>query len=414
MKRGYSPRIPAAWGKRFSRATANGRRAERALLRGWHRVAFIVLGFSLFLGLSCATGGFGARKGEERAGSADRREERYQRILRGYQFLPEEQRRDEMIYFLYLLRSIYESRCTAPDETWPSVGEAVGPVILELLHMEDERRDDVFFSGPAVKMIPPLDLREAIPPLRQMVGSRDVYLARQAIEALGRLGDTESIPEIRKRLEPRTRSGHFGGGLDMTTPQYAAAALWRMGDIQGASILNDLLTHPAQSVRVQSALALAEMGDATGIRVLETRLQNPGAFRIPVLEALSYLDHPRAAQLLEREMNVGDMRGRLLAALYLAEKGNVSARRFLWKTAESSNPEDAYTAAMHLARLRDRTVARVLESLVDQVDVEKRIAAAGALAWLRSEAGYQELVATLEHEQWSYRAVAATLLLLFE
>jgi HEAT repeat protein len=341
-------------------------------------------------------------------------QQKYTRIILGYRAFPPEEQTPQLIYFCYLLRSIYESKTTAPDEMWPGIRDVVGPPILDLLRSDEETREEVFYVGPAVKMIPPLDLTAAIPILRHMLDSRDVYLCRLAIEALGELGDTESIPDIRKRLEPRARPGHFGGGDDMTTPQYAAAALWKMGDAEARRILSEHLVHPAQSVRVQAAIAFAEMGDATGIRVLESRLQNPGAFRIPVLDALSHLDHPRAAELLEREMNVGDMRGRLLAALYLAERRSAAARKFLLNTARGSDLNNAYSATIHLARLDDGNAIPLLEVLSFQVDPEQRLAAAAALAWMGSRFGYEELIRTLESEEWSYRAIAAAMLLMLE
>lgn len=374
----------------------------------------ILILFVTFIAASCATGKSRTRAPADDAMGESETGKHYRQIVLDYRSLPEEELEPQLIYFSYLLRAIYESRATAPEEEWPRIRDVVSPPLLDLLAAGKETRDEVFYVGPAVKMVAPLQLKDAIPMLREMVDSKDVYLSRLAIEALGRLGDIESIAQLRDKLEPKSRPGYFGGGTDLTTPQYAALALWRMGDREAGAMLKELLVHPAQSVRVQSAIALAEMGDATGIRVLESRLQNPGAFRIPVLDALSHLDHPRAAQLLEREMNVGDMRGRLLAAVYLAEKGDPSGRKVLLKTAQSSDVDEAYQAAIQLARLNDPTAARFLEGLYDRVDMEKRLAAAAALAWLGSEVGYQDLVATLSDQQWAYRAIAATMLFLLE
>jgi len=377
----------------------------------WPRLAVPLAGLLL---ASCATTGSRSGIPDETGRSDDEAYQRCARVILGYRSLPEQDRKPQLIHFFYVLRSIYESEAAAPEDAWGVLRQAVGPPLLDLLQSEASIKDEVFYIGPAVKMISPLGLQSAVPVLREMLESKDVYVSRLAIEALGRMGDAESIPQIRKKLEPKPRPGHFGGGLDMTTPQYAAFALWRLGEPEGGRILTELLVHPAQSVRVQSAIALAEMGDATGIRVLETRLQNPGAFRIPVLNALSNLEHPRAAQLLEREMNVGDLRGRLLAALYLAERGDLSARRFLLRTAQSSNPNDAYPAAMYLARLRDRAAVPVLEFHLQRVDLEQRLAADAALVAMGSRAGYRDLTEQLDDERWPFRAIAAAMLLLFE
>jgi len=364
---------------------------------------------------SCATGGQrGQMTGsEERTVHSIREEGR--EILGQYAVLPEDERVPELIYFSYIFRSIYESGATAPEEAWPQLAEPVWPILLAVLESkQDDSSGDIFAQGPALKMIPPLEIEEAIPVLRGMLGDRSVYVVRQAIDALGRLGDEDSIPAIREKLEPKVRPGRFGGGVDMTTPRYAALAIWRLGDTQGKEILEAYLEHPAQSVRVEAATALAEMGNADGIRALETRLQNPGMFRITVLEALGRLDTSRATELLEREMNVGEMRGRLLAASYLAERGDPGARRFLVEAVQNDEIDYAYLAAMYLARIRDRRSVPILEQMYQNVDIEKRLAASAALAAMGSEVGYRDLVEGLRDEVWAYRAIAGAMLLIIE
>jgi HEAT repeat protein len=198
----------------------------------------------------------------------------------------------------------------------------------------------------------------------------------------------------------------------MTTSRYAALALWRLGVTQAAEILRANLEHPAQNVRTEAATAIAEMGGSEGIHVLEARLQNPGAFRMDVLHALGKIDHPRASELLEREMNTGDLRGRLLAARYLTAKGKSAGRKFLLETVRTGELDYVYIAAMHLAALRDREAVPILEQIYENVDREKRLAAAAALAAMGSGEGYRDLVKSLRYDQWSQRAVAAAMLLI--
>ncbi len=90
---------------------------------------------------------------------------------------------------------------------------------------------------------------------------------------------------------------------DPTTAQRAALRLEAIGD-EGVPTLKRALRHPDLEVRFQAAHALAYMGAADGVNILQNAAQSEPAFRWHALAALATVDDSTARTALENLMNV--------------------------------------------------------------------------------------------------------------
>jgi HEAT repeat protein len=128
--------------------------------------------------------------------------------------------------------------------------------------------EDLPLRAAALELLAELEDRSALPYARSLLASGDVELRLQAVNALGKLHDQESVSVL---LELLTVPGELQGA--------AAVALGRIGDRRATAALCALLRPDARGPNIQAevAEALGHLGDPEAIPVLSEALTAPHA-----------------------------------------------------------------------------------------------------------------------------------------
>ncbi|HSK03880.1 MAG TPA: protein kinase [Kofleriaceae bacterium] len=226
--------------------------------------------------------------------------------------------------------------------------------------------------GAAVEALALARVPAGAPLLYPALKSPDVSV--KAARALGELALPSSAPKVREAL------AEAGGKLKVVL----AAALDRLGDRSGRSILKRALQEPG--MRLDAALALAEAGEKASLPVLAEILADTPEGRDNWRSAAGGLmkaGDPGARKLLEGELAQPDAARSVGAAYLLARAGDARARDQLalhMKDPEFARPGDA---ALALARLGDKRALDWVGGGLESPDSEERklaLGIAGALA----------------------------------
>lgn len=180
---------------------------------------------------------------------------------------------------------------------WAGEGLVLPPgkertVPLLVRRLKSPRLPERIEAAKALATVPPAALREALPDLAEAL--RDEYwdVRRYAAEALGKAG-AEAVPVLVRTLR---RDDYY-------SRWYAAQTLRRMGPqaVQAVPDLARMLERGGIDVRQQSALALAEIPDASGAaKELAAALGDPNSMvRAAVVKALGRTGTAALPQLTE-------------------------------------------------------------------------------------------------------------------
>lgn len=177
--------------------------------------------------------------------------------------------------------------------------------------------------------------------LEELLGSSNATLRGQAAEALGQLGDRQSLPVLVKLLEqeqpPTARLG-------------AALALQQLGDPRGAAELERLLARGSAEVQLRAALAGCDRLAEQGRKVLTAFLARPdlpGSPRLSILACLARVGDAEAVAALRTQAQHAERPAeRIAAQVKLAELGDLTAGESLQKLIRQRGPNHLLAARL--------------------------------------------------------------------
>ncbi len=207
-----------------------------------------------------------------------------------------------------------------------------------------------------------------------LLGDGQPTVQASAAKTIGELGAVELQPDLVTTLD---KSKNPKATVEI------AAALAKLSHPRGPETLRSLLSQSDELTRIESALRLAEQGDPGALTLLQKATEGePQPTMLPLLLALARGGDTQAVtklrQLFDGKIPAAD-KARL--AFQLARLGDLAARDWLDKTAQSDGP-DQLKAVRFLAQLGDTGGAGLLEksSSDDKKDDNAREVAVEGLA----------------------------------
>lgn len=210
-------------------------------------------------------------------------------------------------------------------------------------------------SGPAASELGALSPdalhATAMATLRELMASPSTRVQRIAAMALSRARDPDALALIRRMLDQETEE------LPRIELAYVLA---RSGDVDARKVLRRRLKHKLRDVRVDAARALVELGDDTGIEVLEQVL-DLGSHKLGAAGLLARMGNGRGMAALRAELDdsTSSEETRIRAAVALGRAGDAGMRERL--VAMLEDPRYHVGAADALAALGDRAAIPALE-----------------------------------------------------
>ncbi len=262
--------------------------------------------------------------------------------------------------------------------------------------------EPVPIDAPAITAQGALERAKAV--LSAQVATSTPRVQRVAASALARTGDQAALDALAAAIATEP------GELAKVELAYALA---RGGDKRGLDALIAAASPQKRDAKHEAGRRLAQLGDPRAIRVLESSLAF-AQFRLGVAEALAFLKHPRALEVLDATRQdpkaLPDEKARATIALGWAGRADVipALREML-----ADDRNNAF-AAHALANLHDEAARPVLEKQLGIPSL--RIHAARALRLLAPEADVTPLlpplVAALESNKDTEQAQIAEAILL--
>jgi HEAT repeat protein len=211
-------------------------------------------------------------------------------------------------------------------------------------------------------------------PLLYLALKRPADVRIKAAHALAELALPESAPKVRDAL------AEAGDKLRSAL----ATVLYPLGDKDARAILKRDIEDPA--LQIGAAAALAEAGDAAGLAVLTSALEDVPAGHPQWRRAaggLLKLGDAKARKLLEGELAQPDATRSVGAAELLARAGDGKAREQLARNVGDQEFARRGEAAVALARMGDKRALGWVTTGLASVDADERkhaLAVCGALA----------------------------------
>jgi HEAT repeat protein len=168
----------------------------------------------------------------------------------------------------------------------------------------------------------------------------------KAVEALGEIGDEETIPALRKRLKD----------WDRDTKAAAVIALGKLKDSPSAPALKELLWDKDEIVREKATLALGMVGSREAIPALKELLQDPnGLVRIAAAESLHMMGDDSGKDFLFRAAKADDKDAKLRALAVLEKMATPKDVPALKSVAGDQDKMVAVTAARAIVIASENT-----------------------------------------------------------
>lgn len=232
----------------------------------------------------------------------------------------------------------------------------------------------------------------------------DVRLRVAAIDMLGRLKDTGSLPMLQGLLTDRT-----------TVPNVmleAVKALGAIGDPKAFDVLADRFNHPWPPMRAATFAAAARLDpDAFLLLVSGISLDQEWSVRAALATTLASLDPERVRSLVTTLADDSDPRVQAPALVALAELGAPDLDARIVAALEVADFNVRATAAELVGRRKPANgVERLLtafERSQSDANPAARIATLDALAQFGRDAASPTLRAALDDRDWSVRLAAA-------
>lgn len=163
------------------------------------------------------------------------------------------------------------------------------PVISALMEAVNDK--DIGTSLAAVNTLGILKSTESVPLLVKLLKDKDVNKRRTAIYALDKIESIESLGATRDCLNDE----------DPTVRAQAALICGKFKDFESTATLKDLLKDKDKRVRISSAYALAQMDKKWGASVAKELLNDPDiSIRVQAVEILSMVGDRDAIPLIEK------------------------------------------------------------------------------------------------------------------
>ncbi|OYT72877.1 MAG: hypothetical protein CFK52_03490 [Chloracidobacterium sp. CP2_5A] len=299
------------------------------------------------------------------------------------------------------------------------VGEAVDAIVARLKASPTAAAQAAY-----VTILQSLDRDLAASALLAARSSRAPAIDR-ALEGLGvtpealkaRLSDADLAPAA--RVETALRLGQLGDATafetlcqafasrDRRTRQAAIEALGQLGDARAVEPLLDALDDDDPAIRAATAATLARLG-VTPER-LAANLDSPNvALRVEALRLLGRLGDASCLPRVTARLREGEpLAVRLAAAAALGRLGRPEAAPALTALLQSREPALRWQAAVALGDIGGERAASALLPLLGDADAALVGAAIEALAKTKSPAAVAPLLAALKRPDWRVRAAVA-------
>ncbi|HKY62770.1 MAG TPA: HEAT repeat domain-containing protein, partial [bacterium] len=196
---------------------------------------------------------------------------------------------------------------------------------------------------------------EARPAVEQALGDSDAKVRASAAEALGHLGEPTARLALERALEdplPNVRAA-------------AATSLGMLGDPAARAALEKAVNDPNEDVQANAVMALGDLGDPASLTILRKLYEDPRCMiRGTVLQALGKLRGSAAQPILDNALVSPNSELRRQAALALGESGDHAARPALEKALEDREMPVREAAVVALGQRGDPASRPALERLL--------------------------------------------------
>lgn len=266
---------------------------------------------------------------------------------------------------------------------------AVDPLVDALRDLDPDMRRSA--ADALVKIGP-----KSLEPLLKLLDEREEFIRREAIRALGLLGQAEAITPLVNLLRTREADrSHVAKALmelgwQPSAPEDRILFSFARGKFdepvaEGRSAVSPLiaaLSEKSVDVRKSSARALGEIGDARAVEPLIAALSDPSSVvREAAARALGNLGDTRAIEPLSAALADEEHHVRPVAAKSLGQIGDLRAIDALAAALMDKRPMLRKSAAEALVKLGPEAMGPLLEALHDPEN-HTRIVAVEALGQL--------------------------------
>ena len=259
-------------------------------------------------------------------------------------------------------------------------------------------------AAPAAPPEPPAPVAPAPPSKTDMLAratsTLEGYLAdtsprlrREAAMALARTGHTGALEELIKQLDSEPSE---------VTKVAIAEALAKAGHARGREFLVAALANPRRDIRMNAAIALAQLADDKARSPLKSWLTLPN-YKLSAAGTLALLGDADGIAVLKEALAARDPEPRMRAAAALGKAGDASGKELLLQMI--ADPRYDQLAATALARLGEMSAAPVLTKVL--VLSSLSVEAAIGLRRLGVDPDLAPLVSVLEHGDEVARIEAA-------
>ena len=280
---------------------------------------------------------------------------------------------------------------------------------------------------------------EAQTTLRASLAETEPVVRVQGSDALGKIKDGPSVPQLTKLTESDPDAevrGHTADALGLigaadtsalmaklekSAPPalkvWYASALARLGDTGAKKRLGTYAKDKDLAVAFKAALTLADIsqpGDKDAIKSLrvlaaqEAELNQIAPFAgAVILTKLAGLKDPQARKLLYSVLEVKDEGARLAAAEGLARLGDDGGKKVLQDTLANEASPNRLVGAVALIPLGDYTGFDLISGKLDDKDSETRRLALRALGEIGERKSLEPMIKLMTDKNWSVRIAAA-------
>lgn len=276
-----------------------------------------------------------------------------------------------------------------PDE---AAGAAAAQALQKLAALHPDALMDELERGDAATRAALLRLvrdRRAGPRVRALLADEDPDVRTRACEALGRIGDTASVPALFGAL----RDPHPG------VAHAATAAIHSLGTADTCALAIEALHDARPSVRRHALRILADLGSSAAFEPVREAIDDPDPqISALAVSALGMFPDPRVDALLEALARRPHDAIRAAAMRAATHRGSEAMAALLMRGLSDEAAWVRYYACQGLGRLERASASPALIPRLADAFPHVRIAAIEALARLDTPAAWQALTSAVRSD----------------